>query len=358
MKRLAVALRSVAARAKAKKAVCLQCFVLLSWMAARGLAQTPAPNAQAQGPEASGGLPVRFERSLDAMGTTYTVALYGKDRFSLESATDEAFEEVKRLDEMLSNYRPESEWSRVNREAHQRPVPVSEELFRLLQRCLDYSRRSEGTFDITVGPLMKIWGFYKGSGRIPHRAEIRSAQARMGWQYIQLDQTARAIRFSRAIEMDPGGIGKGYAVDRMVEILRTRGVRSGIITAGRSSIYAIGAPPSEPKGWRIQIPHPKDERKNVAEYFLKNESMSTSGTTEKFFVAGGTTYSHIMDPRTGMPARGMLSVSVIAPMTIDSEAWTKPIFVQGRQWAARNKPKEFRVFLCEDRTEIACVSLP
>jgi len=158
--------------------------------------------------------------------------------------------------------------------------------------------------------------------------------------------------------MDPGGIGKGYAVDRMAEILKKKGVASGIITAGRSSIYAIGAPPNEPRGWRVNVSDPRDTRKDVAEFYLKNESMSTSGSTEKFFVAGGKTYTHIMDPRTGYPAEGMLSVSVIAPRTIDSEAWTKPYFILGRQWAAQHKPKEFRVFLCEDRSEFACVSLP
>ncbi len=241
--------RPAAARRITKKALCLQYFVLLSWMVARAVAQAPATDARSSAPADPGEFPVRFERSLDAMGTTYTVALYGKDRFSLESATDEAFEEVKRLDEMLSNYRPESEWSKVNREAYQRPVPVPEELFRLLQRCLEYSRRSEGTFDITVGPLMKIWGFYKGSGRIPHRAEIRAAQSRMGWQYIRLDESARTVRFTRALEMDPGGIGKGYAVDRMVAILRERGVKSGIITAGRPvSTPSARRPPNRAAG--------------------------------------------------------------------------------------------------------------
>jgi thiamine biosynthesis lipoprotein len=135
-------------------------------------------------------------------------------------------------------------------------------------------------------------------------------------------------------------------------------VTSGLISAGRSSIYGIGAPPNEARGWRVTLPDPRDARKTAAEVFLKNESMSTSGTAEKFFVAGGVTYSHIMDPRTGYPARGMLAVSVVAPKTLDSEAWTKPYFIQGRQWAAQHKPKDFRVFLCEDRTEIACVSLP
>ena len=301
---------------------------------------------------------VRLERSLDAMGTTYTIAAYGPDRFALDFAMDLAFDEARRLDSMLSNYRPESEWSKVNREAFQRPVEVSEELFSLLQACISYSRQSEGTFDITVGPLMKLWGFYKGQGRLPHRAEIRTALGRIGWRDIQLDGIHRTVRFSRPIEMDPGGIGKGYAVDRMAAILRQRGVTSGIISAGRSSIYGLGAPPAEPQGWRVNIPDPRDQSRNVAEFFLKDESMSTSGTTEKFFRVGGRVYSHIMDPRTGMPARGVLQVSVIAPKTIDSEAWTKPYFVLGRQWASTHKPDEFKVFICEDRSESACVSLP
>jgi thiamine biosynthesis lipoprotein len=301
---------------------------------------------------------LRLERSLSAMGTTFTIAAYGPDRFVMESAIDEAFEETGRLEQLLSNYRPDSEWSQVNREAAQRPVEVSEELFHLLQKCLQYSRESEGAFDITVGPLMKLWGFYRGQARIPRRVEIRTIQSRIGYQNIQLDPVRRTVRFLRPVEMDPGGIGKGYAVDRMAEILVRRGFDSAIISAGRSSIYGIGAPPNEPRGWRITIPHPRDPRRHVAEYYLKNHSMSTSGSTEKFFAFGRRTFSHIMDPRSGRPAEGMLQVSVLAPRTIDSEAWTKPYFVLGRQWAARHRPTEFTVFLCEDRSEIACVSLP
>lgn len=303
--------------------------------------------------------PVRLERSLDAMGTTYTVAVYGGDRYALDATIEEAFEEVRRLDEVMSNYREDSEWSRINRLAAREPVPVSQETFDLLGRCLDFSRASEGSFDITVGPLMKVWGFYKGTGRVPHRAEIRDAMARVGWQNIQLDGKNRTVRFLRAgLNIDPGGIGKGYAVDRMAGILKKGGVSSGIISAGRSSIYAIGVPPSEPRGWRVAIPDPRDRGKDAFEVFLKNESMSTSGSSEKFFVAGGTTYSHIMNPRTGFPAQGMLMVSVVSPQTLDSEAWTKPFFIMGRDWTAQHRAREFRVFLCEDRSEIACVSLP
>ncbi len=301
---------------------------------------------------------MRLERSFDAMGTTYTVVAYGEDRFAVDSAIEESYEEVRRLDRMLSNYRQDSEWSLVNREAPRRPVQVSQELFDLLARCLEYSRQSEGAFDITVGPLMKLWGFYRGEGRVPHRAEIRTALGRIGWRKIELDARARTVRFTAPVEIDPGGIGKGYAVDRMAEILRERGIRSALISAGRSSIYGLGAPPSEPRGWRVTIPDPRRRAGNAAEFYLKNMSMSTSGSSERFFTAGGRTYSHIMDPRSGYPVQGMLLASVLAPKTLDSEAWTKPCFVLGREWAARHKPKEFQVFLCEDRSENPCAYLP
>jgi thiamine biosynthesis lipoprotein len=301
---------------------------------------------------------LRFEESLDAMGTTTTIVVYGQDRFKLQAAVNTAFEEMQRLDGMLSNYRAQSEWSQMNRAAAERPFQVSKELFDLLSACVRYSEATEGTFDISVGPLMKIWGFYKGTGRFPHRAEIKGAMARVGYKLIELDRQARTVHFRRAgVELDPGGIGKGYAADRMAAILRQEGIESGLITSGSSTIYAIGAPPSEPKGWRIAIRHPKNASKTVEEVFLKNESMSTSGSYEKFFRAGGRIYSHIMDPRTGFPAEGMLSVSVITPSALDGEAWTKPYFINGRRWAAKHKLNGSRVYLCEDRSDPSCAWL-
>jgi len=292
------------------------------------------------------------------MGSTYSIAVYGNDRALMEASVDAAFEEVQRLDRMLSNYKPESELSQVNRYAEERPVEVSPELFRLLSACVEYSRESEGAFDITVGPLMKVWGFYKGTGRLPHRAEVRGALDRVGYRNILLKPATWTVKFAaKGVELDPGGIGKGYAVDRMAAILKENGIRTGLISASGSSIYALGAPPGE-KGWRVHIRDPKDDSKSAAEVYLKNESMSTSGNYEKFFRAEGKIYSHIMDPRTGWPAEGVLSVSVIAPHTIDSEAWTKPYFVNGRKWTAKHKPSDFRVFMCEDKPEQACAWLP
>jgi thiamine biosynthesis lipoprotein len=309
-------------------------------------------------PAAFGQEVLRLEKSADAMGSTYSIAVYGYDRVKMEAAVDAAFDEVRRLDDMLSNYKPDSEWSEVNRNAAARSVKVSRELFRLLAACQEYSREGEGAFDITVGPLMKVWGFYKGSGHLPHRAEVQAALAKVGYRHIRLYPATQTVRFDRpGVEMDPGGIGKGYAVDRMVDVLKQNGVRMALVAGSGSSIYGMGAPPNQPQGWRTEIKDPWDARKTLAEVYLKDMSMSTSGSYEKFFRAEGRTYAHIMDPRTGYPAQGSVSVSVVAPGTIDSEAWAKPYFVNGRQWAARHKPKGFRVFICEDRMEKPCAWL-
>jgi thiamine biosynthesis lipoprotein len=303
------------------------------------------------------GTPYRYEASLDAMGTTFSVVVYGEDKLALAPAVDTAFEEVRRLDRKLSNYRPDSEWSQVNQKAFEQEVVVSQELFDLLAACQQYSRLSEGAFDITIGPLMKLWGFYKGNGRLPHRAEVRGVLNRVGYRHMALNAERRSVRFLKSgMEIDPGGIGKGYAVDCAVGVLKENGIRTALITAGGSSIYGLGAPPDE-RGWTVKIRHPRDSRKTAAEIVLSNESMSTSGSYEKFFRAEGKTFSHIMDPRTGFPAAGMYSVSVITPKTLDSEAWTKPFFIQGRKWAEARAPKGMRVHLCEDKGEAVCAWL-
>jgi len=291
---------------------------------------------------------MRVETSVPAMGGTFSIVAYGPDAEVLRSATEAAAEEARRLDQAMSNYVPSSEWSEVNRDASHQPVKVSEEMFDLIAACVDYSKASEGAFDITVGPLMKVWGFYKGTGHLPHRAEVRTALAHVGSQYIELDKRTHSVRFLRSdMNIDPGGIGKGYAVDRMIGIIRQYGVKSALISAARSSIYALGTPPNEP-GWRAQIRDPRDGSKVATEVLLHDESMSTSGNYEKFFVAEGKLYSHIMDPRTGFPSQGMIQVSVITPRTIDSEAWTKPVYIQGREWAENHLPKGFRAYVCED----------
>jgi thiamine biosynthesis lipoprotein len=289
------------------------------------------------------------------MGTTFSLVLYGRDRAALNAAAAVAFAELHRIDALLSNYRPESEWSEVNRTAALRPVHVSPELFRVLSECLRYSRESGGAFDITVGPLMKVWGFYKGEGLLPRGPEIAKATELVGYLHIQLDAVARTVKFDQSgVELDPGGIGKGYAVDCMVRVLRNQHVSSALVSAGGSSIYGLDAPPNRPTGWTIKIRAPENRDRIAAEVILKNMSLSTSGSYEKFFRAEGRIYSHIMDPRSGYPAQGTSSVSVLAPRTIDSEVWAKPYFIRGRAWTAANRRKGFRVFLCDDNNQHTC----
>lgn len=298
---------------------------------------------------------LRMERSAPAMGTTYTIDIYGRDTGVMQAAAVGALEEAGRIDRMLSNYRPESELSRVNEQAADQPVKISQELFDLLSACVEYSRRSQGAFDMTVGPLMKVWGFYKDSGHLPHRAEVRAALGHVGYRNIELNPASHTVRFARrGVSLDPGGVGKGYAVDKMVGVLRKSGIACALVSGGGSSIYGMGAPPGNPKGWYVRVRDPKDEKKTAAEVYLRDESISTSGNYEKFFWAEGKLYSHIMDPRTGFPAEGMLSVSVIAPNTLDSEVWAKPYYILGRDWTRAHKQRDFQVFLCEDKPGAAC----
>jgi len=263
------------------------------------------------------------------------------------------------VDDMLSNYKPESELSQVNAHGAEAPVHVSREFFEFLQTCARYSEASEGSFDITVGSLMKVWGFYKGSGHLPHQAEVRAALQTVGYRNIDLDSSNLTVRLKRSgVNLDPGGVGKGYAVDRMVAVLRECGVNCALVSGGGSSIYGIGAPPIDARGWHVKIREPKNEKATAAEVYLRDNSVSTSGNYERFFWAEGKLYSHIMDPRTGYPAVGMLSVSVIAPKTLDSEIWAKPYYILGRDWTLRHKPKDFRVLLCEDKPGAQCAWLP
>ncbi len=297
---------------------------------------------------------VREEGSIDAMGSVTTVVAYGHNSRRLQAAIADALDEMRRLDEMLSNYKPHSEWSEMNRSASRQPFHASEELFDLLAACVDYSRKSQGTFDISVGPLMKVWGFYKGTGRLADANAVSAALRSVGYQNIILDAQFRTVRFAKqGVELDPGGVGKGYAVDRMVELLRKDGVGSALVSAGGSSIYALGTPPGK-HGWDIHLTNPRNSSESLDTVTLHDESLSTSGSCEKFFYADGKLWSHIMDPRTGYPSRGVLSVSVIAPKTLDSEVWAKPYYILGRQWTAQHKDKKFRVFLCEDQAAAPC----
>jgi len=274
----------------------------------------------------------RFEDSRVSMACTYTVVVYGTDPRQLPLITTAALDEVDRIDALMSHYKPESPLSQINREAGEYPVLVEPELFRFLEHCVRYSQQSEGAFDITVGPLMKAWGFFRGEGRIPWSFELWNVLRKVGYQHLRLDSTQRTVQFARSgMELDLGGIAKGYAVDRVVELLKAQRIERAFVSAGGSTLYGLGAPPDSP-GWEVKVQDPlapHDRQKSAVTVLLKNQCLSVSGSYEKFFKVRGVTYSHIMDPHTGRPVENMLSVAVITQTGTDGDALDNAFYVQG-----------------------------
>lgn len=291
----------------------------------------------------------RLETTADAMGTTWTIVLYGQDQPGMQAAAAAAFEELRRIESVLSIHQPSSDWSRINREASHSPVSVSPETLGLLERCLEYSRRSGGSFDVSVGPLVEAWGFSRGRGRQPSESEISGALARVGWRGIRLDPAACTVRFETpGMSLDPGGIGKGYAVDRLAERLRLSGFAVGLVAASGSTICCMGTPPGRVEGWPVEIRNPSGRRAASVEVALKDLAVSTSGVGERAFWDGRKVQGHLIDPGTGRPARGMLQASVIARLATDAEAWTKPCFIRGRAWAGAHLPPALEALFFED----------
>lgn len=273
--------------------------------------------------------PIRYEASHHSMGTNFTVVAYGSDSAYLQEVTGRVFQEIDELDGQMSNYKSGSELSAINREASHQAVTVEPRLFKLIQASLEYSRASGGDFDITVGPLMKAWGFFRGQRRLPSKSELAQVLKRIGYQHIKLDPSARTIRFDEpGIEIDLGAIAKGYAIDQAVRILHDNGIKRAFISGGTSSLYAMGSPPGE-NGWKVSVRNPLDTSKAACVLRLQNLSLSVSGDYEKFFKLGDKIYAHIMDPHTGMPVENMLSTVVVAPSGTDSDALSTSFFVEG-----------------------------
>jgi thiamine biosynthesis lipoprotein len=263
------------------------------------------------------------------MACVYAIEAYGADARALPVILDEALDEVDRIDRLMSHYQADSALSRLNRDAARGPVRVDAELFDLIAEAMRYQRESGGAFDITVGPLMKAWGFFRDAGRVPTADELAAARVRVGGARLVLNAEEKTIAFDRSgVELDLGGIAKGYAVDRVVDVLRRRHIAAALISAGGSTIYGLGAPPGR-EAWDVEIQDPIDSRKTALTVHLKDRALSVSGSSEKSFVDGGVTYSHIMDPRSGRPMPGIRSVAVLANSGTAGDALDNAFFVLG-----------------------------
>lgn len=291
--------------------------------------------ATAQRPQVPPAAKDLFVFSHPAMGTTFILYLYCKEETQASEIGEAVFDEVDRIEQLLSNYRETSELSRINREAAKDPVTTDPEMMAFLTASQRWSRASDGAFDITVGRLMRTWGFYHHQGQVPPAAELEQAREVTGWEKVQLDQAHRTVRFTRpGVELDPGGIGKGFAVDAAVRILRENKVVAALISAGSSTLYALHAPPGH-KGWRVVVPGPLPSHHALSIVSLRDESLSSADCSQKNFVASGHLYCHIMDPRTVRPVEGRVQVSVIHPSATASDALSNVVFVLPPQQSLR-----------------------
>jgi thiamine biosynthesis lipoprotein len=268
-----------------------------------------------------------------------------------------ALDLVERLEDQLTVYRAESEVQHINRCAMDEPVPVEPRLFEILLLAQRVYQESEGAFDITSGPLSEAWGFSRRRGRVPHPAEIADAVSRVGMSDVVLDKEARTIMFRRpGITVNLNSLGKGYALDRMAELLAEHEVNDYLLHSGKSSVLARGDHPGRPpgSGWAIGLRHPLRPTERLAAFFLFDGSLSTSGSGTQFFRRRGRLYGHILDPRTGQPAEGVFSATVLAPTAVEAESLSTAFYVMGSEKVAdycANRPEIAALLVCPGTRE-------
>jgi len=267
-----------------------------------------------------------------------------------------ALDLVEALEDQMTVYREDSEVIRINRHAAEGPVPVEPRLFTLLQLAERLHRETDGAIDITSGPLSEAWGFSRRCGRVPSENEIAAALDRVGMQHVLLDESKRTIEFRRpGVTINLNCIGKGYALDRMAELLADRNMGNYLLHGGKSSVLARGEQPGRidmeprrqgdtesthlspcllgssspclPSGWSIGVRHPLRPAQRLAEFNLRDKAISTSGSGTQFFRHRGRRYGHLLDPRTGQPVEGIHSVTVIAPTAAEADALSTAFYV-------------------------------
>lgn len=268
-----------------------------------------------------------------AMACRFEVTLPSGAAANLAAAR-QALDEIDRLEDQLTVYRDTSEVAFINRAAPLGPVAVESGLFGLLALSQRIHEETEGAFDITAGPLIRCWGFFRRQGRVPAAKELETARALVGMRHVILDAASRSVKFKLAgVEINLGSIGKGYALDRVAAGMRARGVRSALLSGGSSSVLAVGN--GSGGGWQVGVRHPRMRGSRLAILRLRDCAMATSGSGEQYFESGGKRYGHIIDPRSSMPAEGVASVTVVAASAAVADALATAFFVGGKDLAER-----------------------
>jgi thiamine biosynthesis lipoprotein len=283
-----------------------------------------------------------------AMACEFEVQLAtGRDADAVECVLD-ALDLVETLEAQMTIYRTDSEVLRINRMATLRPVTVESRLFALFQMAAQLQRDTNGAFDITTGPLSEAWGFSRREGRMPSDAEIAAALKRVGMHHVELDAATQTVAFCQpGVSLHLNCIGKGHALDRMAELLTEGDVGDVLLHGGRSSVLARGdCPGNGQKGWTIGLRHPLRPEERLGEFVLADQSLGTSGSATQSFVHDGRRYGHLLDPRTGWPAEGVFTATVLAPTAAEADALSTAFYILGPAGTTE---------YCAARPEIAAV---
>ena len=290
---------------------------------------------------------LRFARR--AMATTFEIVL-PLGTLNAYAIAESGLDEIDRLEQQMTVYRDDSEVALINARAAHEPVAVEKSLFDLFVTCGQLHRESRGAFDIAVGPLVKLWGFYRRQGRMPTLDERRAALAVSGMRHVRLDPAAKTIAFDRVgVELNLGSVGKGHALDRTIRLLhREAAVRSALIHGGHSSVYAVGSEPGTDAGWSIGLRDPDSPDVRLGCFRLRDRGLGISATTHQFFEHEGRKFGHLLDPRTAWPAEGIAISAATAPTAAEADALATAFFVLGVEPAKQ---------ICERRPEIGAVLL-
>lgn len=307
--------------------------------AARALADKAVPSLENAAP--LDGLPrpqlhrpsavAHLYASRRAMACEFAIQYHADQGGGAGEAALAALDLIDQLEDELSIYRPHSVVSAINVTAADRPVEVEPRLFTLLELCAWLHATTNGTFDITTGPLSRTWGFLKREGRLPSDAEIAAALENVGFRHVALDHERRTIHFlKRGVEINFNSIGKGYALDRVAELFAAHGVDDYLCHGGRSSVLARGRDRAgDTRGWAIAVPHPHQLDRPVGEIVLRDEALGTSGAGTQFFIADGRRYGHLLDPRTGRPTEGVYTATAVAATAAEADALATAFYILG-----------------------------
>lgn len=288
----------------------------------------------------------RFEFQQPHMGTLFTITLYAPDEATAQEATAAAFARVGALDRMMTDYDPESELMRLCREPVGKPVRVSQDLFTVLAKADQISELSGGAFDVTIGPLVRQWRRARRTGILPDEAAMARARESVGWRKLKLDKRQQTVTLTVPnMQLDLGGIAKGYAADAALRVLCDRGLPRALVAA--SGDLAIGAPPPGECGWRVQIGalRTQDQRMDRT-LVLNHAAVSTSGDAEQFVEIGGIRYSHILDPHTGVGLTNPIQVTAVAKCATDTDALATAVSILG---------VKFGLALAESRQDMGAI---